>query len=131
MWKLEPESPAPPAWLRRTSGSSGRRDAGATAVLNLVARHSKVPLNRLLQPSRGKVGICDARHLAMYLTHVGLSRTLTDVGEIFGRDRTSVAHACARIEDMRDDPAFDDEVAGLEAIVDRIRHDEEDADAQG
>ena len=53
----------------------------------------------------------------MYLMHVGHRRTLTDIGEIFERDRTTVAHACARIEDMRDDRAFDADVCRLEALV--------------
>jgi chromosomal replication initiation ATPase DnaA len=57
--------------------------------------------------SRGKAHIALARQAAMYLAHVTCGLTLTEVGLLFGRDRTTVAHACAVIEDRRDDPIFD------------------------
>ena len=37
----------------------------------------------------------------------------------FGRDRTTVAHACACVEDSRDDPKFERVLACLEAALDR------------
>jgi chromosomal replication initiation ATPase DnaA len=40
-----------------------------------------------------------------------------EIGEAFGRDRTTVLHACGVIEDMRDDPRFDDEVSELERQI--------------
>jgi hypothetical protein len=43
----------------------------------------------------------------MYLAHVAGGLPLTEVGRLFARDRTTVAHACAMVEDRRDDPAFD------------------------
>ncbi len=43
----------------------------------------------------------------MYLAHVGCGLSLTQTGRLFGRDRTTVAHACGVIEDRRDDPVFD------------------------
>jgi chromosomal replication initiation ATPase DnaA len=33
--------------------------------------------------------------------------SLTEVGHLFDRDRTTVAHACSLVEDRRDDPDFD------------------------
>ena len=33
--------------------------------------------------------------------------TLTEVGGMFGRDRTTVAHGCLKVEIRRDDPMFD------------------------
>ena len=39
----------------------------------------------------------------MYLAHVTCGLSLTEVGEVFARDRTTVAHACGRVEDLRDD----------------------------
>jgi chromosomal replication initiation ATPase DnaA len=61
----------------------------------------------LAAQSRGKAPVALARQAAMYLAHVSCGLTLTDVGQIFARDRTTVAHACAVIEDRRDDPVFD------------------------
>jgi len=49
----------------------------------------------------------DARQVAMYLAHVSFGLTLTEVGALFGRDRTTVAHGCARVEDRREHRAFD------------------------
>jgi chromosomal replication initiation ATPase DnaA len=37
------------------------------------------------------------------------------VGELFGRDRTTVSHACALIESLRDDAALEREIQRIEA----------------
>jgi hypothetical protein len=42
---------------------------------------------------------------------------MTDVGRIFQRDRTTMAHACGVVEDLRDDPQFDRVLDLLERIV--------------
>jgi chromosomal replication initiation ATPase DnaA len=79
-----------------------------------VAVARGVPTRQLLMPNRGEADVALARQLAMYLMHVVLGRIYLDVGRFFGRDRTTVSHACAVIEDLRDDPQFDSEVARLE-----------------
>jgi chromosomal replication initiation ATPase DnaA len=56
---------------------------------------------------RGVRGIAEARQVAMYLAHVCCRMSLTEVGAMFGRDRTTVAHACLKVEYRRDDPNFD------------------------
>jgi hypothetical protein len=71
----------------------------------------------LSAPSRGKAPVALARQAAMYLAHVSCGLSLTDVGAVFSRDRTTVAHACAVIEDRRDDPVFDRALELLEWIV--------------
>lgn len=71
----------------------------------------------LSRPTRGKAPIARARQAGMYLAHVACGLNLTDVGSIFARDRTTVAHACAVIEDLRDDPVFDRAVTLLEWII--------------
>lgn len=60
---------------------------------------------------------CHVRQIAMYVCHVSLRFQLTEIGEAFGRDRTTVGHACNVVEDRRDDAAFDDLVSSLERIV--------------
>jgi chromosomal replication initiation ATPase DnaA len=57
----------------------------------------------------------------MYLAHVHLGLSLSEVGRAFGRDRTTVAHACARIEDSRDDATTERIVACLEEALDHWR----------
>lgn len=82
-----------------------------------------VPRDRLSLPSRGKAPVARARQAAMYLAHVSCGLTLTTVGAVFARDRTTVSHACAVIEDSRDDPPFDRALELLEWIVPNlVRH---------
>lgn len=100
--------------------STRRRHAGPRScdqVIALVARQKNVPLAMLKNERRNRLPIARARQLAMYLSHVVLGRTLAEIGEAFGRDRTTVSYACALIEDMRDDKQFDDEVTGLEQQI--------------
>jgi chromosomal replication initiation ATPase DnaA len=56
----------------------------------------------------------------MYLAHVTFGLTLTTVGRAFGRDRTTVSHACGLVEDARDNPEFDRTLELLEAIAKRL-----------
>jgi chromosomal replication initiation ATPase DnaA len=100
-------------------------DHAAAAVARLVAGRRKIPLDLLLHRSRCKPEIAEARMLAMYLVHVMLGRTYSQVGQFFGRDRTTVAHACSRIEDLRDEPRFEAEVLALEEAIDAIGADGE------
>lgn len=86
-------------------------------VIALVARQKNVPIRLLIHKSRNRKAVARARQLAMYLSHVVLGRSLMEIGEAFGRDRTTVSHACGVIEDMRDDPRFDDEVSELERQI--------------
>ena len=57
--------------------------------------------------TRGRAKVARARQVAMYLAHVACGLSLTETGRLFGRDRTTVAHACSVVEDRRDDPLFD------------------------
>jgi len=91
-----------------------RRDRAGWCLLRFVAAARGVATRQLLLPSRGEADVALARQLAMYLMHVVLGRVYHDVGRFFGRDRTTVSHACALIEDLRDDPQFDAEVGRLE-----------------
>ena len=63
----------------------------------------------------------------MYLCHVLLRRTQERLGELFGRDRTTVSHACAAIEHQREtDRVLDRELAVFESQgwVEAARRDE-------
>lgn len=94
-----------------------RPDWLARETLRLVSRRRNVSLSQLLRPSRGTATVAEARQMAMYLMHVVLRRNYAEVGAVFGRDRTTVAHACARIEDRRDLPHLDQELANLEQLL--------------
>jgi len=88
-----------------------------TLAVNLVAAIQGVSPDEILNHSSRQAHIALARQLAMYMTHVALGNTLTKTGQLFRRDRTTVSHACARIEDMRDDPEFDHALTALEYVL--------------
>jgi chromosomal replication initiation ATPase DnaA len=53
----------------------------------------------------------------MYLARVALGLTFSDAGLLFGRDRTTVSHACRRVENLRDDAGFDALLDTMETFV--------------
>jgi chromosomal replication initiation ATPase DnaA len=88
------------------------------AVLDLmVAGVFDVESDLLRLPTRGRARVALARQVAMYLAHIACGLSLTEVGELFERDRTTVAHACEVIEQRRDDANFDAALELLEGIV--------------
>jgi len=89
-------------------------DARASVLVRIVARSFGVTPCEMFHHSRSRAPIAATRQLAMYMMHVVLGRNLTEVGKFFGRDRTTVSHACIRIEDMRDDLEFDERINQLE-----------------
>lgn len=82
-------------------------------VLEMTAMASERPLWR--RDSRRST--CHVRQIAMYVCHVVLRLSQADIGVAFGRDRTTVGHACNRVEDRRDDVAFDAFVSAVERVV--------------
>lgn len=76
-----------------------------------------VPPSRIVSPKRDEQPVVLARQVAMYLAHVNLQLPMQVVGHAFGRDRTTVAYALGRIEDRRDEPAFDALLTRMEALV--------------
>jgi chromosomal replication initiation ATPase DnaA len=76
-----------------------------------------VPMTEMRIVRRGPSRSSLARQVAMYVAHVGMEMSLARVAAAFARDRSTVAYACHRIEDMRDQPAFDALVASLEEMA--------------
>lgn len=58
-----------------------------------------------------------ARQVAMYLASVGFGMSLGRVARAFGRDRSTVRHACQVMEERRENPNFDQWMDALEASV--------------
>jgi chromosomal replication initiation ATPase DnaA len=94
-------------------------DRGRLASLSIAAGAAiaAVDPHDLIAPSRGKAVSAFARQTAMYLAHVGFQLSLTRVGRAFGRDRTTVRHGCALIEEARDDIRFDQALDAVEAAM--------------
>ena len=94
-----------------------RVDSDGARLLALVAQAQRVPVLLLLHKSRCSAEVAQARQLAMYLMHVVLQRSYSEVGRFFRRDRTTVAHACAQIEDLREQRGFDELVERIEIAL--------------
>ncbi|WP_206711223.1 helix-turn-helix domain-containing protein [Aquisalinus flavus] len=95
----------------------GWNAACAAAAQEIAARAYDMTLDQMLARNRCRAWIAEGRQVAMYLTHVIGQVPLSETGPHFGRDRTTVAHACARIEDKRDEDYFDNGLMRLEALM--------------
>lgn len=82
-----------------------------------VAAVFEVDIRELRTSTRGAPRTAFARQVAMYLAHVVCGLSFTEVGTLFARDRTTVAHACSVVEDRRDDPELDGRLEHLERAV--------------
>lgn len=101
-----------------SAGNGGRDTAPPATVLDLlVTRTFAVDVDALRSRKRGSARAAFARQVAIYLSCTRLNLTLTETGHLFGRDRTTVAHACRVIEGLRDDPVLDATVAMLERAL--------------
>lgn len=86
-------------------------------VIDITAALYGVAGRELRQPGRSTTPVARVRQIGMYLAHVVLGLSMSDVGKGFGRDRTTVLHACHLIEDMRDDPEFDEMISKSEQVT--------------
>jgi len=113
------------AWSHPPRGTLSHYDDAAASphdrlrgvIEDIVSNVFSVRPEQLRRATRGRANIALARQVAMYIAHVGYGMSLTEVGRLFERDRTTVAHAFGVVEIRRDDPDFDGAVVLLELIV--------------
>jgi hypothetical protein len=86
-------------------------------VLDILSAFFNISGGDLRSHSRCERPVARVRQIGMYVVHVTLGMSMTQVGRAFGRDRSTVAHACHLIEDMREDRDFDCIVNTVEALV--------------
>ncbi len=94
----------------------------ARLVAALVALEFGVEIDNLFGKTKGPVHLSFARQAAMYLTHIVFEMRIAGVGRAFGRDPSTVTHACQIIEDWRDDPQLDKKLNELETALQATRH---------
>ncbi|MEA2758476.1 MAG: hypothetical protein QOH65_1089 [Methylobacteriaceae bacterium] len=99
--------PSPPPLPKRSHAAL----CGAAAAASLAIPQIQIAAGR------GKQRVARARQIAIYLAHVGFGLNYTHLGEAFGRDRTTIRHACFRIEDARDDFSLDRALSILEGAL--------------
>ena len=105
----------------RRARCSRRRDEevleACECMLDIAAALFNVSGKELRRLGRTAQQVARVRQLAMYVAHVTLGLSMAEIGKGFGRDRTTVLHACHLIEDMRDDGDFDRIVAMTERVA--------------
>ncbi len=83
----------------------------------IVARAFQIAACDLRQPSRCRPEIALARQAATYLANVAGGVAFRDVARVFGRHPSTVAHACHRIEDLRENLLLDRSLSLLEGAL--------------
>lgn len=109
--------PAPGRAMDGPDGPVVPPDIACRIVRHLVLEMTALASDRPLWRRDGRRSTSHVRQVAMYICHVVLSLPLAEIGAAFGRDRTTVGHACHRVEDRRDDASFDAFVASIERAV--------------
>lgn len=87
--------------------------ARVSRTTEAVARVFDISMSEIMALTRRRANVAFARQNAMYLCHVAFGMSFADIGRYFGRDRTTVSHACRLIEDARD-------LASLDVMLDRL-----------
>ena len=79
-----------------------------------------VPVDELRKPTRGRPLVARTRQIAVHLARVVFGMSHKQLAAEFGRDRSTVHHACGLIERMRDDNAeFDSTLRWMETLLRR------------
>lgn len=102
--------------LRKVHVEAGA-DRLRLVVEDVVAGVFDIQPHLLRLGTRGRANVALARQVAMYIAHVSYGLSLTEVGQAFERDRTTVAHACGVVEYRREDPQFDEAITLIERII--------------
>jgi chromosomal replication initiation ATPase DnaA len=95
-----------------------RRDKLTAAfITHAVALATGVAPKDIASTGRTSKAAARARQIAIYLAHVNFNWPLIRVAFAFNRDRSTCGYACTRIEEMRENTAFDARMNLLEACV--------------
>lgn len=119
MMNIKSGLPALPTSL----SARGACRAGAAAkfcaiALQLAASRFGFSPEDLLAPRRSRAPVSLARQTAIYIAHVECGLPYSAVASAFGRSLCAVRHACAKIETLRDDAAFD---RSLDRLAQQLR----------
>lgn len=87
------------------------------ALIDLLVTMFGVSGAELRSPLRCRREVARVRQIGMYVAHTAFGLAMREVAAGFGRDRTTVMHACHLVEDMRDDTEFDAIVSTFERIA--------------
>ncbi len=103
----------------RTNDKARERvEALTNLVCAIVSIEFGVQASQLITRNKGPAHVCFARQVAMYLVHVVYQIRIANIARVFGRDPSTVSHACHTIEEARDDQVLDSKLATLEDVLD-------------
>jgi hypothetical protein len=114
---VRPEPRAGKATPRLSAVRTERAIELCECMIDIAAAVSGVAGRELRRPGKTSLAAARIRQMAMYVCHVVLGLSMSEVGSGFQRDRTTVVHACHLVEDLRDDPDFERMVVVLERIA--------------
>ena len=89
----------------------------AQLIVAAVGLEFGTPQLDIASRQRGGSDVCLARQISMYLMNVIYGVSLTRIGRVFNRDRSTASHACNVIEDYREDPLLDEKIEKLERFL--------------
>jgi chromosomal replication initiation ATPase DnaA len=86
----------------------------------IVAQVHGVPVQELRQPTRGRPHVARARQISIHLARRVFDLNHRQLAQEFGRDRSTVHHACGLIEKMRaENEQFDSTLTWMETLLRR------------
>lgn len=90
-----------------------------TMILQTVSNFYSMPVDQILANKRSKDTV-RPRQMAMYLVRKLTNSSLPEIGKVFGRDHTTVMHACNKIEDERKKSAELDDI--IRTLIENIQN---------
>ncbi|HEY5347355.1 MAG TPA: helix-turn-helix domain-containing protein [Rhizomicrobium sp.] len=85
-----------------------------------MAQLYAVPLEEMRGKTRGRPAVARARQIAIHIARVVFAMNHRDLAQEFGRDASTIRHACGRIEAMREaSTGFDASMRWHETLVRR------------
>jgi chromosomal replication initiation ATPase DnaA len=92
--------------------------AGMAAFV--VAQVYGAPVEEMRKPTRGRPHVARARQIAIHLAHSVFAMSHRQLAREFGRDRSTIHHACQLIEGMREASLeFDSNLRWMESLLRR------------
>jgi chromosomal replication initiation ATPase DnaA len=96
--------------------SSQRAGLAQTIVMQVYG----VPVTEMRAPTRGRPLVARARQIAIHLARSVFAMSHKQLAAEFGRDRSTICHACQLIDGMRAaDGEFDSALRWMEALLRR------------
>ncbi len=102
---------------RRRRVPRGRMMEVCDAFIDILAAFFGVPGHELRSGERCRREVARVRQIGMYVAHTQFGMSMTEVAHGFGRDRSTVMHACHLIEDAREDKEFELVLAAFERLA--------------